>query len=94
MRGHGTLDTLPGVGTGARSVHAQYERTLAKMGAWLPYRRARQFLSEFFPLGDDLPWHQTIRRRTMRVGAGLERETLSRAKTPPAVPPSEMTGQQ
>ena len=67
----------------------EYERTLAKMGAWLPYRRARQFLSEFFPLGDDLPWHQTIRRRTMRVGAGLERETLSRAQAPRAVPPSE-----
>jgi hypothetical protein len=67
----------------------EYERTLAKMGAWLPYRRARRFLSEFFPIGDDAPWHETIRRRTARVGAGLERETLSRAKTPRAVPPSE-----
>jgi hypothetical protein len=65
------------------------DRTLAKLGAWLPYRRARQFLAEFFPIGDDSPWHETIRRRTAKVGAGLERETLSRAKTPPAVPPSE-----
>jgi hypothetical protein len=58
----------------------EYERILAKMGAWLPYRRARRFLSEFFPIGDDAPWHETIRRRTTRVGAGLERETLSRQK--------------
>jgi len=67
----------------------EYERTLAKMGAWLPYRRARRFLSEFFPIGDDLPWHETIRRRTAKVGAGLERETLARAKTPRAAPPAE-----
>ena len=67
----------------------EYERTLAKMGAWLPYRRARRFLSEFFPIGDDPPCHETIRRRTARVGAGLEGEILSRAKTARAVPPSE-----
>jgi len=66
----------------------EYERTLAKMGAWLPYRCARRFLSEFFPIGDDPPWHETIRPRTTRVGAGLERKTLSRAKTQ-RVPPSE-----
>ena len=29
----------------------EYERALAKMGAWLPYRCARRFLSEFFPRG-------------------------------------------
>jgi hypothetical protein len=68
---------------------SEYERALAKRGAWLPYRGARRFLSEFFPIGDDPPWHETIRRRTTRVGAGLERESLRRAKTPPAVPPSE-----
>ena len=67
----------------------EYERTLAKLGAWLPYRRARRFLSEFFPIGDDPPWQETIRRRTTKVGAGLERETLSRAKTPRPVPPAE-----
>ena len=55
----------------------EYERTLAKLGAWLPYRCARRFLSEFFPIGDDLPWHETIRRRTAKVGAGLERETVA-----------------
>jgi hypothetical protein len=67
----------------------EYEQALAKMGAWLPYRCARRFLSEFFPLGDDPPRHETIRRRTMRVGTGLERESLLRAKTQRAVPPSE-----
>ena len=46
----------------------EYERALAKTGAWLPYRCARRFLSEFFPLGDDPRWHETIRRRTIRVG--------------------------
>ena len=46
----------------------EYERALAKMGAWLPYRHARRFLSEFFPLGDDPLWHETIRRRTIRAG--------------------------
>ncbi len=56
----------------------EYERALAKMGAWLPYRHARRLLSEFFPLGADLPWHETIRRRTARVGAGIEREAVSR----------------
>jgi len=67
----------------------EYERALAKMGAWLPYRCARRFLSEFFPIGDDPRWHETIRRRTAKVGAGLECETLVRAKTPRAVTPSE-----
>ena len=33
--------------------------------------------------------HETIRRRTIRVGAGLERESLARAKTQRSVPPSE-----
>src|ERR1700751_3282951 len=67
----------------------EYERTLAKMGAWLPYRRARRFLSEFFSIGDDPSWQETIRRRAAKVGAGLECETLARAKTPRTVTPSE-----
>ncbi|HSU04151.1 MAG TPA: ISKra4 family transposase, partial [Acetobacteraceae bacterium] len=67
----------------------EYERTLAKMGAWLPYRCARRFLSEFFPLGADLPWHETIRRRTARVGVGIERKAVSRAKSPRPAAPSE-----
>ena len=67
----------------------EYERALAKMGAWLPYRCARRFLSEFFPLGADLPWHETIRRRTARVGVGIERKAVSRAKSPPPAALSE-----
>jgi hypothetical protein len=67
----------------------EYERTWATMEAWLPYRRARRFLSEFFPLGAQLPWHETIRRRTARVGVGIEREVVSRAKSPRSAPPSE-----
>jgi len=55
----------------------------------LPYRRARRFLSELFPIGDDLPLQETIRRRTTKVGAGLEREILSRGKMPRPVPPAE-----
>ncbi len=30
----------------------EYERTVAKMGALLPYRRARTFLEDLFPLGE------------------------------------------
>ena len=67
----------------------EYERTLAKMGAWFPYRRARRFLSEFFPLGADLPWHETIRRRTARVGGDIEQEALSRGKSSRSGLPSE-----
>ena len=32
----------------------EYERLVAKMGAWFPYRRARTLLAEFLPL-DDIP---------------------------------------
>jgi len=33
----------------------EYERTLAKMGALLPYRRTRSLLEEFFPLEEGVP---------------------------------------
>ncbi|HUN39864.1 MAG TPA: ISKra4 family transposase, partial [Acetobacteraceae bacterium] len=46
-------------------------------------------MNQTLPIGDDPPWQETIRRRTTKVGAGLERETLSRAKTPRPVPPAE-----
>jgi hypothetical protein len=61
----------------------EYERTLAKMGALLPYRRARSLLGEFFPLGD-APEVETIRQRTLHVGATLEREAVApRVSAPP-----------
>ena len=63
----------------------EYERTLAKMGALLPYRRARALLGEFFPLGD-APDVETIRQRTLHVGARLEREAVA---PPTSTPPAE-----
>src|SRR3954454_20236060 len=53
-----------------------YERTLAKMGSVLPYRRARSLLDEFFPLGD-APEVETICQRTLHVGARLERAAVA-----------------
>ena len=58
----------------------EYERLIAKMGSLLPYRRARTLLSEFPPLAD-VPAVETTRRRTMRVGARLEK--LAVAGQPP-----------
>jgi hypothetical protein len=58
-----------------------YERLIAKMGSLLPYRRARTLLSEFPPLAD-VPAVETTCRRTMRVGARLEKLVV--AGQPPA----------
>jgi hypothetical protein len=56
----------------------EYERVVAKMGALLPYRRARTLLSEFLPL-DTLQTVETTRQRTLRVGARLEQEAVAGA---------------
>jgi hypothetical protein len=56
---------------------SEYERVLAEFGALLPYRRARSLLGTFFPVGD-LPTIDTIQRRTLHVGARLEREAIVR----------------
>ena len=53
----------------------EYERVIAKVGALLPYARARTLLAEFLPLGD-LPAVKTTRRRTLRVGARLEQQSV------------------
>lgn len=58
----------------------EYECVLAEMGSALPYRRARGLLAELLPL-DTAPDVETIRRRTLQVGARLERAAL--------VPPDE-----
>ena len=58
----------------------EYERVVAKMGASLPYRRARTLLAEFLPL-DDIPSVETTRRRTIGVGARLEKAAVESAKT-------------
>jgi hypothetical protein len=60
----------------------EYERVIAKMGALLPYRRARTLLAEFLPL-DTLPTVETTRQRTLRVGARLEREAVADAGSKP-----------
>ncbi len=62
----------------------EYERLVAKMGALLPYRRARTLLSEFLPLAD-IPTVEATRQRTLRVGARLEKE----AAVQPPMPATE-----
>src|SRR5580658_10066287 len=57
----------------------EYQQVVAKMGASLPYRRARTLLSEFLPL-DDIPSVETARQRTIPVGARLEKEAATSAK--------------
>ena len=62
----------------------EYECVLAEFGALLPYRRACALLETFFPVGD-LPTIDTIQRRTLQVGARLEREAIvapARASSP------------
>src|SRR6202790_2617351 len=59
------------------------ERIIAKMGSLLPYRRARTSLSEFLPLAD-VPAVETARRRTVRVGARLEKLAVARQPPMPA----------
>jgi hypothetical protein len=61
----------------------EYERVVAKMGALLPYRRARTLLAEFLPLGH-LQTVETTRQRTLRVGARLEQEAVAGAGPKPA----------
>ena len=40
-------------------------------------------LEEFFPLGDDPPMVETIRQRTLHVGARLEREAVAAPRSAP-----------
>ena len=56
----------------------EYERTVAKMGSLLPYRRARTLLAEFLPLGKPQVV-ETTRQRTLRVGTRLEQEAVAGA---------------
>ena len=61
----------------------EYERVLAKMGALLPYGRAVALIAEFLPV-ENAPAIETARRRTLKVGARLERGLLK--TKPPAIP--------
>jgi transposase len=62
----------------------EHERTIAKMGSLLPYRRARTLLAEFLPLGKPQPV-ETARQRTLRVGTRVEQEAVAGAGSKPSV---------
>src|SRR5690242_14816365 len=68
----------------------EYERTLAEMGARLPYRRARALLDDLFPLGTP-PVVETLRQRTLQVGARLECQAVAPSRSTPAVAASSIT---
>src|SRR3954452_19197279 len=69
---------------------SDYERTLAEMGARMPYRRAGALLDNLFPLGMP-PVVETIRQRTLRVGARLECQAAASSRSTPAVAASSLT---
>jgi hypothetical protein len=54
----------------------EHERTIAKMGSLLPYRRAGTLLAELLPLGKPQAV-ETTRQRTLRVGTRLEQDRRS-----------------
>jgi hypothetical protein len=58
----------------------EFERVLAKLAALLPYRRARAFLEDFFPVGDP-PTIDTIQRRTIRICSSPPLDDVSRAES-------------
>jgi len=60
----------------------ELERIVAKLGALLPYRRARSLLADFFPIGE-LPVMETMRQRTLQVGARLERASVAPLRSGP-----------
>ena len=68
----------------------EYERTLAEMGALLPYRRARTLLEDLFPLGEP-PMVETIRQRTLQVGARLECQAAAPPRSPPPTEAKSIT---
>jgi hypothetical protein len=68
----------------------EYERVLAKLGALLPYRRARALLEDFFSIGDP-PAIDTIQQRTLQVGARLEREAIAAPRSVPAAEAETIT---
>jgi hypothetical protein len=68
----------------------EYEQVVAKMGALLPYRRARTLLSEFLPLGQPQTV-ETSRQRTLRVGARLEQEAVAGTGSKPRLAAKSIT---
>jgi len=68
----------------------EYERVLAKLGALLPYRRARALLEDFFPIGVG-PTIETVRQRTLLVGARLECAAVAAPESAPAAEAKTIT---
>lgn len=68
----------------------EYERIMALAGSSLPYRRARVLLEELLPL-DEGPDEETIRQRTLGVGARLEQAALVDLEPSNGEPPSGLT---
>jgi hypothetical protein len=47
----------------------------ARLGSMLPYRKAAEVLAEFLPV-EPTEGHQTVRKRTLTLGARLEEQSL------------------
>ena len=55
----------------------------ARLGSMLPYRKAAELLAEFLPI-EPTEGHQTVRKRTLTLGARLEDQSLRQVReTPP-----------
>ena len=52
------------------------------MGSLLPYRKAAELLAEFLPI-EPTENHQTVRKRTLTLGARLEDQSLRRERESP-----------
>jgi hypothetical protein len=69
---------------------SEYERALAEMGARQPYRRACALLAHLFPLGTP-PRVETVRQRTLQVGARLEDQAAAPLRSMPATEAKAIT---
>jgi hypothetical protein len=54
----------------------------ARLGSMLPYRKAAELLAEFLPI-EPTESHQTVRKRTLTLGARLEDQSLRRERESP-----------
>jgi hypothetical protein len=54
----------------------------ARLGSMLPYRKAAEVLAEFLPI-ELTEGHQTVRKRTLTLGARLEEQSLRRERESP-----------
>jgi hypothetical protein len=68
----------------------EFERMVARLASLVAYRRAPALMAEFLPLGR-LVATETARRRTLRVGARLERVSLTAKHVPTPKPAASMT---